>query len=265
MGSSGKGEARAVTLPLFYWDDLRERGITAGFTGAGADHRGNLALHAGGPREEALENRKELCRMLNLSFSSYTCAGQVHSSHVQKVEGEHRGRGRLEHTDALPEADALITNVPGILLNIFVADCVPVVLFDERTRSGGLCHAGWRGTIGEIVTESVRAMGVHYGSRPGDMEAFIGPSIGGCCYEVGPEVEKAFREYPFSETPIRYTEDKTFLDLKKANREMLLEAGVPEDNITLSPLCTVCGTTSLFSYRKDGKETGRFSAFFCLP
>ncbi|MBN2628549.1 MAG: peptidoglycan editing factor PgeF [Spirochaetales bacterium] len=253
-----------MTLPLFTWDELRERGISAGFTGAGDDHRGNTALHAGGSREEALTNRKELCRMLNVPFSSYTCAEQIHSSHVQRVGREHCGRGRLNHSDALPETDALITNEPGILLNIFVADCVPVILYDDRTRSGGLCHAGWRGTIGEIVPKAVRAMGDHYGSRPGDIQAYIGPSIGGCCYEVGSGVEEAFREFPFIEMPIGHEKDKSFLDLKKANREMLTAAGVSEENITLSPLCTVCGTTPLFSYRKDGKETGRFSAFFYL-
>jgi len=254
-----------VSLPLVFWEQAGQEGVLDGFTGAGPDRSGNMAFHAGGFPDRARANRKMLCETLGLPFESYTCAEQVHGTDILVVEKKDRGRGRMEPSDALPRTDALVTNEPDILLNIFVADCVPIILYDGKTRSGGLCHGGWRGTIGEIGPKAVRLMGERFGAEPGNIRALIGPSIGGCCYDVGPEVEEAFRAYPFVLSPLSCRDGKVFLDLKAANREMLLAEGLREDHIALSPLCTSCGDFPLFSYRKDGKETGRFSAFLRMP
>jgi polyphenol oxidase len=254
-----------MTTPLTLWENLQHDGVMAGFTQAGADHSFNLALHAGGDLELAIKNRRSLCTTLNLPFDSYTCAEQVHGTSVAIVRNEQKGRGRLSFDDSLPASDALITNESGIMLNIFVADCVPIILYDPKTRSGGLCHGGWRGTAKLIIMKTLELMTKTYGSRPADMQAYIGPSIGDCCYNVGENVEEAFgNSFNYKEDPFNRKESQLFLDLKKAQRLQLKEAGLKENSITSSPLCTCCSTEPFFSYRKSGDATGRFSAFFYI-
>jgi polyphenol oxidase len=192
--------------------------------------------------------------------------------------------------DPLPESqlagDGLITSTPGLLLAIQTADCLPIILVDPKHRAVGVFHAGWRGTVKRIVEKGVGEMRRHFGSRPGDLKAAIGPGIRGCCYEVGPEVRdqfesqfayaaKLFREVEESD-PIRekypmlfltarapgHSElpKKIFLDLVEANRQQLLAVGVPQKNIDVSPLCTYCRTDLLFSYRAEKGKTGRMMA-----
>ncbi len=248
---------------LILWDELIGSGVKAGFTTAGDEGRFNLALHAGGDREDALKNRKQLCRELDVPFSCYTCADQVHGTAVTPVGKTLTGRGRLSRGDAIEATDALITNEPAILLNIFVADCVPIILYDTSSKAGGVCHAGWRGTAGLILMKTVQAMAESYGSQPENIMAFIGPSIGGCCYEIGSHVrDQLFASLNYHDDPTSIREGKLYLDLKDANRVQLIEAGVKKENIRLSPHCTLCSNTPFFSYRKSGESAGRFSAFF---
>ena len=143
---------------ILMWEELIPEGVKAGFTTAGEDRGFNLALHAGGDRQGALDNRKQLCRSLGLPFESYTCAEQIHGARVTPVGKAEEGTGTDSHENALPATDALITAEPGLFLNIFVADCVPVILYDSRVKAGGLCHAGWRGTAG---TDPVQNGGGH--------------------------------------------------------------------------------------------------------
>jgi hypothetical protein len=182
-----------------------------------------------------------------------------------------------------PVGDGLITNTPGLLLAIQTADCLPVIVVDRRKRAIGVFHAGWRGTVKRIVEKGVGEMHRYFGSRPGDLEAAIGPGVHNCCYTVGEEVRENFEsqfayasalfhevkesdpvreKYPMlfltarapghSNLPI-----KIFLDLVEANRRQLLDAGVPRKNIDASPLCTSCNVDLLFSYRAEKGVTGR--------
>jgi hypothetical protein len=182
-----------------------------------------------------------------------------------------------------PAGDGLITNTPGLLLAIQTADCLPVIVVDRRQRAIGVFHAGWRGTVKRIVEKGVGEMHRYFGSRPGDLEAAIGPGVHNCCYTVGEEVRENFEsqfgygsalfhevkesdpvreKYPMlfltarapghSNLPI-----KIFLDLVEANRRQLLDAGVPKKNIDASPLCTSCNVDLLFSYRAEKGVTGR--------
>ena len=182
--------------------------------------------------------------------------------------------------------DGLITAVPGILLAIQTADCLPVILVDAKRRAVGVFHAGWRGTVKRIVEKGVGEMRRYFGTRPRDIEAAIGPGVHKCCYEVGPEVRIHFEsqfdyaaelfhevkesdpvreKYPLlfltargpghSELP-----KKIFLDLVEANRRQLLAAGILARNIEASPLCTSCRTDLLFSYRAEKGITGRLMA-----
>jgi hypothetical protein len=182
--------------------------------------------------------------------------------------------------------DGLLTETPGMLLGIGTADCLPIILVDVKKKAVGIVHAGWRGTIKRIVEKGVGEMGRYFGTLPGDVKAAIGPGIHGCCYEVGTEVRDQFasqlayaaelfretkdsdpirRKYPLlflSARPPGHSDlpKKIFLDLFQANRHQLIDAGVPAENISASPLCTSCRTDLLFSHRKEKGVTGRMIA-----
>jgi YfiH family protein len=179
--------------------------------------------------------------------------------------------------------DGLLTATPGLLLAIQTADCLPVILVDAKRRAIGVFHTGWRGTVKRIVEKGVGQMQHWFGSRPRDLRAAVGPGIHGCCYDVGEDVRgkfesqfsyagKLFREVKESD-PVREKypllfltarapghgelPNKIFLDLVEANRQQLLEAGVPSKSIWTSPLCTNCNHDLLFSHRGEKGKTGR--------
>lgn len=149
--------------------------------------------------------------------------------------------------------DALTSNVPGLLTGIRTADCVPILLVDSRNRAVAAIHAGWRGTSGMIAAATVAEMNRRYGTLPPDLYAAIGPAIGQCCYEVGPEVAHGFaRWWPdlkSIDTPIR-------IDLTEANRRQLAQAGIPDEQIFTGAPCTRC-TDTCHSYRRDREAAGR--------
>jgi hypothetical protein len=193
----------------------------------------------------------------------------------------------IHYVDSVPaeplSGDGLITATPGLLLAIQTADCLPVILVDTKRHAVGVFHAGWRGTVKRIVEKGVGEMYRHFGTRPRDLKAAIGPGVHGCCYEVGEEVRikfesqfeygaSLFREVKESD-PVRekypllfltarapgHSElpKRIFLDLVEANRQQLLAAGVSKKNIDSSPLCTNCNPNLLFSYRAEKGKTGR--------
>src|ERR1700674_645211 len=186
-----------------------------------------------------------------------------------------------------PKADALVTRTPGLLLGAQTADCVPILLADTRQRVVAAIHAGWRGTLARIAVKTLGHMRMEFGTRPRDVVAAIGPAIGRCCYEVGPEVARSYAaqfpnaadwfDGPFDQ--LAHGEEPLWLpwltmmppghvpppprvqlDLRAANRWQLADAGVPESKIAVSDLCTACRTDLLFSYRREGAKTGRMMA-----
>ena len=182
-----------------------------------------------------------------------------------------------------PTGDGLVTVIPELLLAIQTADCLPVIVVDTRRRAVGVFHAGWRGTVQRIVEKGIGEMFRHFGSRPRDLKAAIGPGIQGCCYQVGEEVRTRFEaQFAYAASLFREVKEsdpvrekypllflnarapghgalppKLFLDLVEANRQQLLAAGVPKKNLEASPLCTNCHTDLLFSYRGENEKTGR--------
>ena len=166
---------------------------------------------------------------------------------------------------ALLEADGLLTNTAGILLGIQTADCVPVFVVDTRLRIVANFHAGWRGTAVRIVETGVAKMVADFGSRPGDLIAAIGPSIGACCYSVGEEVHQTFTSrFTYAESLFTRTPDPTsplHLDLWGANRRQLLDSSLAADRITVIGECTGCsglpGPRRYFSHRCEHGVTGR--------
>ena len=186
-----------------------------------------------------------------------------------------------------PAGDALITHVPDLLLGVQTADCVPILLADTRTHVVAAIHAGWRGTLARIAVKTLGRMQMQFGTHPGDVVAALGPAIGRCCYEVGSDVARSFAaqflsaadwfDGPFEQ--LAYGEDPLWLpwltmmppghvpppprvqlDLRAANRRQLIDAGVPEEQIDVSDLCTACRTDLFFSYRGEGAKTGRMMA-----
>lgn len=179
--------------------------------------------------------------------------------------------------------DGLITSIPGLLLAIQTADCLPVILVDTKRHAVGVFHAGWRGTVKRIVEKGVGEMFRCFGSRPRDLQAAIGPGIQGCCYQVGEEVRTKFQsQFAYASKLFREVKDsdpvrekypllfltarapghselpkKIFLDLVEANRQQLLAAGLAKKNIEASALCTNCHPELLFSYRAENGKTGR--------
>jgi len=164
---------------------------------------------------------------------------QIHSSQVWNAHAL---------TDRQNEGDALVTDDPGRRIGVRTADCLPILLLDARRRVVAAIHAGWRGTASAIVAHAVEKMHLDFGSRPADIYAALGPCIGECCYEVGPEVachfSTLFPEWP----PVT---GKQHLDLPEANRRHLTAAGVPAGQIFNSALCTFCLPEHFFSFRRE--------------
>ena len=169
---------------------------------------------------------------------------QIHSSTV--VDAEAR-------SGCLGEGDALVTNTPGILVAVKTADCIPILLVDARTRAVAAVHAGWRGTVKNIAAQAIAEMEKKLGSRVQDLHAAIGPGIGKCCYEVGPEVAAQFRQYDSSLGNVAYA---THLDLAMSNRRQIEVCGVTPERIYVGDLCTKCNG-DFYSYRRDKEQAGR--------
>jgi len=159
-----------------------------------------------------------------------------------------------EHYGCLAEGDALITNRPGITLSIRTADCLPVLMADRRTRAVAAVHAGWRGVSLGIVPKTVQAMTDRFGTRPEDLIVAIGPAIGGCCFEVGPEVAVQFQQW-FPER--NDLSSKTKLDLIETISRQLRRNNGTVGLFATANLCTVCDANLFQSYRRDRERAGR--------
>jgi YfiH family protein len=175
---------------------------------------------------------------------------QVHSSSVVVVDDERpQDIGRLE-------ADALVTGRRGILLTVWVADCVPVLLADGRGRCAAAVHAGWRGLVGRIIPATLSVMISGFGIGSGDVAASIGPSIGPCCYEVGEDVAERLAASCGDPSVILRGEGRPAADLRAVARRQLLAASVDPAAIDVVEACTRCDGARLFSHRR-GDVTAR--------
>jgi len=213
----------------------------------------SLALHTKEAAELVRENRRKVVEYFGPN-ARFVSALQVHGDRIYAVERQ-VSMG-WERPDERLKADALITRLPGVVLTILTADCVPILLADPVTGAIGAVHAGWKGSALEIVKKTVAQLSERYGSDPKNLYAFIGPAIGGCCYEVGEEVAGAFRHIEGAVMPGR--RGRPMLDLKAVNRRQLLDAGLVEAQIEVSPLCTACERDRFFSYRGEEGCSGRF-------
>ena len=231
------------------------------------------------PYKDNPENIKQnlilISESLGLDPNSLVISDQVHKTDIRLVDDDDRGKGYNISRD-YKEIDGLITNTPGITLVTKYADCVPLFFVDTVKKAIGLSHAGWRGTVGKIGHITVEEMKKAFDSNPKDIISVIGPSICADCYEVGKEVaaefETAFsgvREYDYNSddaSPI-LTENhrgRYQLNLWEANRRVLLEAGLSQENIHISRVCTACNSELLFSHRKTNGKRGSLAAFLAI-
>ena len=173
-------------------------------------------------------------------FSQLATVKQVHSAACVAAEGR---------SGVLGQADALLEDRPGAVVAVKTADCIPLLLADERNRAVAAVHAGWRGTAAHIVQRAVEAMGARFGTTPADLHAAIGPGIGECCYEVGPEVAAQFG-----------LQGRAHVDLAGQNRQQLANTGIPIERVYVSGLCTMCGA-EFHSFRRDKESAGRMYSF----
>jgi polyphenol oxidase len=252
----------------------------------------NLGFTEWDTRENVLENRRRFQSALGANDLQLISLKQIHSDVIRLFDAApHEPCKGLPAVAGLPAlaGDASATNRPGLLLAVQTADCVPILLVDPKKRAVAAVHAGWRGTLARIVVKAIGQMQMHFSTKPTDLLVAIGPSIGGCCYEVGTEVATQFHSQ-FVDAPEWFDEFRTgdepnpvqwlnmmppghqpppknvLLDLKKANRAQLLATGLRPQNIFISDLCTACRPDLLFSYRKQGPQSGRLlSVIGLLP
>jgi len=231
----------------------------------------NLGFTEWDTKDNVLENRRLFQSVLDASDLKLISLKQIHSDVIHLFDAA---------PSELCQGDASATSRPGLLLGIQTADCVPILLVDPKRRAVAAVHAGWRGTLQRIVAKAIGQMQMQFKTKPSDVLAAIGPSIGGCCYEVGTEVAVQFQSQ-FPDAPDWFDEFRTgdepnpiqwlnmmppghqplpknvLLDLPKANRAQLRNAGLSAPNIFLSDLCTGCRPDLFFSYRKEGAISGR--------
>ena len=213
----------------------------------------NIGMHRGDVPENVAKNYAVLGQVLPFDPENLVLTRQIHSNIVRVVtKADAKG---LDHHN-YPECDGLVTNDPGTALVVFSADCTPIVFHDPVTGAVGAVHAGWRGTAADIAGNAVRAMAEHFGSKPENIRAAIGPNIGKCCFETNSEVPDAMIKALGNDALLHITSNgsKYYVDLKAVNAAFLKNAGVT--NIDISADCTKCQCHRFWSHRVTGDMRG---------
>ncbi len=231
----------------------------------------NLSYTRGDEKEDVDENYRRVSDALGheRSLEDFVLTFQTHTTNVRVVSKEDRGKGPLIERD-YRDVDGLVTNVPGIILGTFHADCPPVYFIDPVNRAIGLSHSGWKGTRGRIAQKTIEKMQENYGSDPAELICAIGPSICGPCYEIGRDVAEEFAgaftsdELENNNILVPYPDDKFRLYLWNAIKLTLLQIGVKEENIIVTDICTRCNPDLLFSHRIHGEKRGNLAAFLSI-
>ncbi len=237
-------------------------GVSEGFLGTM-----NLSYTRGDKKQNVDENFKRISKIMNCKLDDFVLSDQTHTDHVRIVTESDKGKGITRVKD-YTDVDGLITNQRGIVLSTFFADCVPLYFLDPVNKVIGLTHSGWKGTVKQIGKKTVDMMTERFSCRKTNIIAAIGPSICKDCYEVSEDVVNEFKAV-FSDKQIRgmifpKENDKYLLDLWKANKEVLLNAGLSEDNICITDICTSCNKELLYSHRASNGNRGNLGAFMML-
>jgi hypothetical protein len=253
---------------------LQKAGVVHGFStrlgGVSKAHLStmNLSFNRNDNPDNVRINHMRLGEAVGYDYRKLVFSDQVHKTDIYKVTEKDAGKGITKESD-ICRIDGLMTNVPGIPLMTFYADCVPVYFYDPVQHAVAINHSGWKGTVAKISRYMIEAMNLEYGSRPEDLICAIGPSICRSCYEISEDVAQDFRKAYTSkeyENMIEKKENGKFqLDLHLANYYNLTDAGVRPENIDVTDICTCCNPELLFSHRASKGMRGNLGGVIMLP
>lgn len=279
-----KGEVSFITFPALEDINFIRHGFSTREGGVSKDFLGtmNLSYTRGDDPECVDENYKRICDALDILPEQLVLSDQVHDIKVQRV-GREDCQGENLRKKKLKGIDGLLTNEPDVVLCTSYADCVPLYFVDTVQKAIGHSHSGWRGTVGKIGAKTIEQMGKEFGTKPEDLVVVIGPSICQDCYEVSKDVYDEFSGFVdvkkiatvqgmSLEKVQRMVEggfeakeqEKYQLDLWMANKLILMEAGVPEKQISVSCVCTCCNHEILFSHRASQGKRGNLAGFLAI-
>ena len=257
-----------LKYPILEKEGLVEHGISTRLGGVSEGFLGsmNLSYTRGDDPTHVDENYRRMAAAIGVKPEHMVCTHQTHTTNVRIVTREDAGKGVTREKD-YTDVDGLITNVPGICLVTFYADCVPLLFLDPVKKVVASSHSGWRGTVNRMGQVTVEKMQKEFGCDPKNIIACVGPSICQDCYEVSGDVavefERAFAGHGH-EILIAKENGKYQLDLWKANEIVLLDAGVLPEHIEITDICTCCNPDLLFSHRASHGKRGNLGAFLCL-
>ena len=225
----------------------------------------NLGFNRGDLDENVLKNHKIFAKAVGFPYENTVTTNQTHTTNVRVVTKEDCGKGIAKDRD-YSDVDGLITNIPGIVLATYYADCVPLYILDPVNKAIGLSHSGWKGTVNRIGENTLKLMNENYGTNPKDVICCIGPSICQDCYEISEDVANEFINEFGKNNKILYNKGngKYQLNLWESVKQVFLDAGVEYDNIYTTDICTCCNKDELFSHRGHHGKRGNLAAFLML-
>lgn len=280
-------------MAYFTFAGLEQTGIvehffTTRYGGVSSDYLYslNFSYSQGDTKENVDENYRRAAAHLGMTSSDIVCSQQTHTTNVRQVTAADKGKGVVRERD-YSDVDGLITNEKGIVLATFYADCVPLFIVDPVNKAIGLSHSGWRGTVGKMGKVTLDKMRAAYGTKPEEVRVAIAPSICQSCYEVSEDVALAFGknfvrdDEKAVEYLMRYRQNYTQKDIDNclmnpkengkyqlnlwyANFRVFRDAGVPNQNIEVTDVCTCCNSALLFSHRASKGRRGNLGAFMML-
>ena len=263
------GETPVLQFSVFNQTDMVKHGFSTrlGGVSTGIYASMNLGQSRGDDPEKVQRNYRIIADTIGVSTEWMVCSDQTHTTNVKVVTKEDAGKGLLQPKD-YQDIDGLITNVPGLCLVTYYADCVPLLFLDPVQKVIASSHSGWRGTVGHMGEITIQKMQSEFGCRPEHILAAIGPSICQDCYEVSEDViqqfQQAFPENIWADLYYRKENGKYQLNLWKANEWILLNSGILPEHLAVTNLCTCCNSDLLFSHRASHGKRGTLAAFLAL-
>ncbi len=248
--------------PILHYYDIDKEIVAFSSTRQGGYSQGNyqafnINRYCGDEEEAIRQNRRALCRLLHISDEQLLMPHQVHLTKVATIDEVFMQLSQQEQKEQLEGVDALMTNLQCICIGVSTADCIPVLLYDQRQHAVCAIHAGWRGTQARIVETAINKMQETYETNPADLIAQIGPGIRLDSFEVGDEVYDAFQQVGFDMSIISEKRDKWHINLPECNRQQLLNKGIPAAQIHDAGSCTYQQYDTYFSARRLGIQSGR--------
>lgn len=264
-----EGTTPFLEYPLFAGTHMVRHGFSTRLGGVsdGCFSSLNLGFCRGDSREAVQENFRRIASAIGVRCEDMVFSQQTHTANVRAVTEKDRGMGIMRPLE-YQNVDGLVTDIPGICLVTFYADCVPLFFLDPVKKAIGLSHSGWRGTVAKIGKATVEQMRQQFGSDPADILAAVGPSICQDCYEVSGDVIEKFQENfkssYWNDLFYQKKNGKYQLDLWKANEIVFAEAGIRKEHMAVTNVCTHCNSAVLYSHREAGNDRGSLAAFLAL-